>query len=507
MEENRIEPRLRRFYPWGAALLLAAAVAVRLWTAAETPGFYSDQRLFVQWMQAADNFGLGGAYTNDANLNYPPFFLLLLEGYGRVLGFLGIEPQAGAFSFKALIVVIDLFALAAAMALISSIRSRKWKLLVLALFALNPAFVVDGPVWGQVEMLHGMLMVLSVWQATRRPWLSGLLASLALLTKFQAVTVLPVVGLYLLLAWFQERRKRPLLEWSVCFALPFAAAVLYFQAGGGLGAMIRQAYTDAVGMYANVSLNAMNVWYYVTGLNPADPDTARFADLLPYRALGLLLFAMAALYACVYLIVATGRRTASESVDGMLFKASAAINLAFFMLPTEIHERYSLPALLFFVFAVIHDRKWLAPAIALTATVTVNLVAVLRKSGSQGGFGGQAANGRGGAARRLSGGFGNGSPPAGRSLGSDGFQGGGPSAGFGGNSRPGDWGGGRGPFGGMGGGFGSHSALSSAYAWVAAVNVVILLLVFWLLWREMRAAGKGAVDADRTTTREIAPLP
>ncbi|QYR21475.1 hypothetical protein KZ483_28090 [Paenibacillus sp. sptzw28] len=353
-------------------MLLAAAWIVRLIVASSFTGFWSDQMLFVRWMEAVQQNGLSGAYASNGSINYPPLFLLLLGAYGDIANVFGISPQAGALSFKFILLLIDFAAILAAVKLTASIKSMNWRALILLLFALNPALITDSAAWGQVDMLHSMLMVIAVLQLARRPWLSGLLFAVALLTKFQAVTVLPVIGVWLLVTLVRERRVKPFLYWALGFIAPWLVTAAYFEAAGSLGRMISQAYTSAVGYFTSATLNAMNIWFYLIGVNPNTNDTEFLLPGLTMRNFGLLLLLAAVVFICIYVFVS---REASTS--GILLKASAAVSFAFFMLPTEIHERYSIPALVFAIMAAMTDKRWIAAAGGLTVTVFFNLVIVL----------------------------------------------------------------------------------------------------------------------------------
>jgi Gpi18-like mannosyltransferase len=353
-------------------MLLAAAWIVRLIVASSFTGFWSDQMLFVRWMEAVQQNGLSGAYASNGSINYPPFFLLLLGAYGDIANVFGISPQAGALSFKFILLLIDFAAILAAVKLTAGIKSINWRAFILLLFALNPALITDSAAWGQVDMLHSMLMVIAVLQLARRPWLSGTIFAVALLTKFQAVTVLPVIGVWLLVSLVRERRVKPLLYWALGFIAPWLVTAGYFGATGSLGRMISQAYTSAVGFFTSATLNAMNIWFYLIGVGPNTNDTETILPGLTMRNFGLLLLMAAVVFICIYVFVS--RET---STSGILLKASAAVSFAFFMLPTEIHERYSIPALVFAIMAAMIDKRWIAAAGGLTVTVIFNLVIVL----------------------------------------------------------------------------------------------------------------------------------
>lgn len=452
MEFFRSRRSRRRKLIIGFMGLFAVAILARLLLAECWPGYYADQQIVIQWWQAADRYGLAGAYAHDKSFNYPPFYLLLMQIYAWVLKLFGLVPQAGELSYKGLLICIDLAALLTAVRLSSDMGATR-RFLLLAVIALNPAMLTDGILWGQVDMLHSLLMVIAVVTVGKRPWLSGLFMAVALLTKFQAVTIVPVLAVYLASEAIRTRRWQPAAQWCAAFLAPWLATIVYFGVEGTLRTMLRQAYTDAVGMYSNASLNAMNVWYHLSGVSPSTSDTLKAANLVTYRQIGLALFGVVVLLVCGYVAAAAAKR--EQPVSAALLKASAAVNMAFFMLPTEIHERYAIPALLFLLFTVIYDRRWLVPAAALTATVFVNLAAVLHM------IYGHAGSGQG-------------------TIGSD-----------------------QGWFGDL---FGLKTAireffasnglwgsvvgapLSAHFVWIAGVNLAVLILLLGLLWMDIHAA-------------------
>lgn len=358
------------YHSWLIAVLLLIGLGIRVGMGSHYPGFITDQQLFVQWMGEVRQYGLGTVYMHDTGINYPPIFLGLMGGYAALLQEFGIQPAAGSLSYKSILIVMDLLAV-----VIVSIwsagrvppRTRMW---MLALFALNPVFIVDGAVWGQVDILNGMLMAGSLLLLTASPIMAGVLFALALLTKLQAIVIAPICGFYLLRRW-RQRDWRPLLTFLCSLVLPLLIAAAYFAGSGGLRAMIRGAYASAVGMYTTVTLNAFNIWYYLLGLSPDTSDTVKLWGILSLRNIGFLLLLLAVWYSGWYIWKLRMLNTAS------LLKAGTWIAFSFFMLPTEIHERYSVPALIIVILAGMLDQRWIPLALLLSVTITYNLWAVM----------------------------------------------------------------------------------------------------------------------------------
>lgn len=351
-------------------LLLSVGLGLRLWLGSRYAGFMSDQNLFVQWMNALRQYGLGTVYIHDPNINYPPLFLLFMQGYAALLHGFGITIQAGQLSFKSLLIVLDLVAGIAVFgwSLGKEKAIVRWGLL--CLFVLNPALIVNSSIWGQVDILNGMLMAGALLTFLASPILSGILFALALLTKLQAIVIAPVFGFYILKCLWQ-RNGKPLLRMTIGAMIPVLGVIIYFASYGGLQAMFRSAYMSAVGLYTQVTLNALNIWFYVVGTVPTTSDTAKLWNIISLRNLGFILLLLAVIYTGIYLWKC---RTITIAI---LLKAGAWISFAFFMLPTEIHERYSIPALILILLVTMLDRKWIAIACILSVTITYNLWGVL----------------------------------------------------------------------------------------------------------------------------------
>lgn len=365
-EEPYPDIRSKRAFMLWMVWLGVAAVGIRLIVALPHGGFMSDQQLFVDWMEQVRQRGLASVYIEGNNINYPPMFLLLMDLYRVTVGGFGIVPTAGELSFKGVLIVLDLLLLGAAIPLTRSIGYTGNRLFVLTLLALNPALIFGSASWGQVDMLHSLLMAATLLMLPNLPWLAGLLFALALLSKFQAVTLLAVLGMYFLRRLADRNGIRPLALFTAGFSGLIGVTAVFFALAGGLQAMVKGAYLSAVGMYPQVTMNAMNIWYYFIGTSPTTPDTTRIFGVLTLRSAAFLLLAVFVAHAAVYLWKS---RLAASS----LLKSAALVNFAFFMLPTEIHERYSVPALVLSIFVCLYDRKWRVPTILLSLSVTANL--------------------------------------------------------------------------------------------------------------------------------------
>ncbi len=467
-----------QFYA-AVAALFAGGLAIRILLGIYTQGYVGDQMYFIRWMEAAMQHGVRGSYLNSDMQNYPPVFIAILEGYGHVLNFLGIEIRTAHLSSKMLPILFDLGTMAALL-LIFRRWSYKRRLALLACLAFNPALLADGAVWGQIDVFHSALMVISVLLVLTQPLVAGVLIAVALLSKFQAIVVAPVLGALLLRQLLRRDWRRPLL-FIAGFAIPAAMTAGWFAMKGALDDMIRMAYLSATDMYPQLSLNAFNLWYHLF-TNPSVHDDTIFFGGVTYKTFGFILLGIVCLFVAAYILLLRDLQTV------YLLKAAAVVNLAFFLLPTEIHERYGVPAMLFlllipFLLESGRERiRWGLPAGLFTLSTALNIWLVLN-----GGFGGKWLRGGGEVSSTR---FRNGNSPFG-SSGSSGIggavQGRGDisrNPGFGidssgrgaGGLREGGFGGSR-----SGGGFGNGSLSGWEHYFAVGMAYANMMILAWVI--------------------------
>ena len=136
--------------------------------------------------------------------------------------------------------------------------------------------------------------------------------------------------------------------------LAVLAALMAPFAFGGSGARVLEPYTRAVGHFTLVALNAFNGWWLVYGEDAGGvEDSTILLAGLTARQVGLGLLA-GALLGVVVLLGRALWRAGPGAAGGALWArrrayaaalAWAAAALAFFYLPTQVHERYALYAL------------------------------------------------------------------------------------------------------------------------------------------------------------------
>ena len=377
----------------GFWLLFGVALLVRLVLLPLPEPIEFDLTYFwLPWMNYGAEHGLVKLYLHGEPLvNYPPFFLALLVGLGKlyalVVPSLEHTPlQSALIRLPGVLADMGVGALLfLAATQIERLRGRASRLPLLAagLWLLNPAAIYVSAVWGQVDSLHTLWMLAALLAALHGRWgWSGVLMGIGLLTKLQAITVAPLLAL---LAWWAGWRS--LARWAIAAAGTFLAGLLPLWLMGA-GQAVFDVYFGAVGFYPAMSMNAYNPWFIVQ-LRTREvlgywlEDSTAVLGPVTLRHLGLGLLA-----GYVLLVLAAlarrwrerpGRLWGQDSAVERLaaFFAAGLLVFGFFMLATQMHERYILPALAPLALTAALLRPARLPFVLLTVTTVLNLIHVL----------------------------------------------------------------------------------------------------------------------------------
>ena len=346
---------MRRYLPH---IIVLVGLAARLYLAPHW-GHRGDEEAFQRWLQDALNYGLADFYANS-ECNYPPIWVYMLWLIGHAARAVGFPLVAADPLYRVVLKLPQILADVGIFYLIwwQFLRSMPWRPQALwsAAIALNPALIFMSGVWCQVEPMMGLAMVGAVVAYAReRPALSLTCLMLSVLVKPLALVSVPI----LLLAIFRRHGATGALSSLLAAGVATAAAMLPLNIHQPPTLLLRLCLKTA-GWFGYSSINAFNVWA-LTGFWEADE---RLLWGLSHAMWGSVCFAVAYLG----IVALVWRR---HDLRGLL-AALTLTQLAFFLFPTMIHERYIyLPAVLAMLWAI--QDAWVAPvAFVLTVTATLN---------------------------------------------------------------------------------------------------------------------------------------
>lgn len=334
-------------------LLLAVSVAVRI-AALQLEGHNGDVQVTAGWAERMAEVGPWRFYEGSGSIY--PALLYPLWALGSDL-----DGDALLLAIKGLSIPFDVALGIALWALMRRRTGEAAGLGIAALYLLNPATILAGPVWGQVDSA-GTLPYLAALAAlaARQFGLAGGLAMLATMVKPQfGLVVLPV----LLVAGL---RSRTLASWQPMARATGGVAGTYLVLAAPL-ALHPVRYLGLLGDTAvrqpMTSLNAFNPWGLLIGFELPDE---------PYVGIGTLLLALGVAGS----LAGLRRRPDLAVVLGV----GGALVLAFYFLPTRVHERYLFPALALLAPFALAGWRELASYLALSLGFAGSLLYALHQT-------------------------------------------------------------------------------------------------------------------------------
>ena len=345
----------RRLLPLELLVLLLGAALVRL-IGLQGPGHGGDLQAFVDWAEGTAQHGLSGYYANGGTSNYPPMLYLLWP-----LGVALDGPDLVA-AIRALSIPFDLGLGALLFHVARSITGiERDGQLAAAFYLLNPAVILVGPAWGQVDGMGALPMVGSIVALARgRLALAGVLAVLAGLVKPQfgiAAFVLLGVGL----AWLPSRTGiRRVAILGLASMATFLAVLLPL---GLTPIAYLDLMSDTFSQYPYISQFGFNPWGMVFGFTDSDAG---------WFAIGTAL-AVAGIVGSLWLL-----RYRRDLVG--LLAVSVLLGLVIYYLPTRVHERYLYGAIAFLAPLAAIDPRLRWPFVQLSLVFLATLAYVLANS-------------------------------------------------------------------------------------------------------------------------------
>ncbi|MEP7041219.1 MAG: phospholipid carrier-dependent glycosyltransferase, partial [Chloroflexota bacterium] len=370
-------------------------------------GFRVDVGDFAIWAGRMAAHGPGEFYQAGYLADYPPgymYVLWLLGGIGElfrpVLGLSitpGLVKVPGILADAGIAWLLFLYARRFGDGWLGSWSGERLGLVAVVIYLFNPGTIFDSAVWGQVDSVGTLVLLASLyWLA--RGWTEAAAAGavVAMLVKFQFGFLIPVVAVVGIKRHLFGRSSDPDhaghpdpiriltslasgLGTLVLVILPFRLAI--WAPADPVHSLVDR-FIAASNTYQGLTVNAFNLWrnpwsglgdVYRWGCDSLPPKCADGSGIafvlgstsVSWQLVGAILFGVAALVA----LWTVARR---DDPAGLLVGA-LALAVAFFALPTRVHERYLFPALALAAPLVARTWKWAALYGVLTLSFFANV--------------------------------------------------------------------------------------------------------------------------------------
>lgn len=384
-------------------------------------GLRSDLHLFGDWSLTLADVGPAGFYTHVAFSDYPPGYLYVLWGYGligRMVADLLATPSFELIEYwiKLPAIIADCLVAIVLYRALSRWQGPRAGLLASGAYLLTPVTWYDSALWGQVDAVGVLLLALAVvWLIDWRPELATIAAAAALVVNLQFGIGLVVVAIVLLrrhlLAardpsaataselglplperWLDDRLGQGImrlvssalvgLATFLLLILPFDLEAL---APGGLAGIpivgdvagFVALSSNAAAFYNVLTVNAYNPWALV---GPTPLITALSGNYQwTFDSLSLFGVPAVVVGAALFLAVAAG-------VVALLWHRPEPIAIlvgitllavAFFVLPTRVHERYLFGAVGLGAMLFATSRGWRLWFAGVSLVGLINMHAIL----------------------------------------------------------------------------------------------------------------------------------
>ena len=414
--ETMTDETPRRGIGWQILAILAIGLVFRLimaygFDALRGSGFDSDLGLFRFWASNLADHGPFGFYDRDFFADYTPGYLYalwLVGAVGELMGGVG-----DLIKLPAILTDVALGFIVYLMARDLGVSERR-ATIAGAVVVVNPITWFDSVVWGQVDSFGTVFLLLSIrelWKA--RSERAAILAVVAALVKPQLAILVPIVAAVTIrralwpdggfgsespprpsgFGW--ERRTKGWIRivstavagfaTAVALSAPFGLSVVSFSGSAPFvdSSLVRLILSTA-STYSYVSVNAYNLWalFPVDGESMATSrgwiadaptaDATAWASIGPFPAavVGGLLLALL-LFVVVPLLVA--RRPDRLTI----LVGVAVMALAFFAVPTRVHERYLFPLFALAAIPFAFSWRWRIAYVVASIATFLNMYAVL----------------------------------------------------------------------------------------------------------------------------------
>jgi Gpi18-like mannosyltransferase len=417
----------------GILVLLALGLTFRLIIAYLLPGsgFKNDIGAFQFWANELADHGLNGFYGRGFFIDYSPGYLYVLWAVGLVGNVLG--GIGDLIKIPPILADVGLAWVAWSMTkeLGASERSAR---LAAVIIVVNPITWFDSAIWGQVDSVGVVVLLLAVRELWRdRPERAAILAALAAIIKPQLGILIPVVALVVIRRAFWprgghgidgtpvplrsttswERHARgPVRVATTALAGLLTLFLLSVPFGLSLPGLAGQVVKAAAG-YPYLTVNAFNPWALVIQETPDGRQDSLAIDrawvcdstilagpaqefrigpivipewsipastddrcpqgvligAIPASIVGAVLFLLAAALALWLIARRPDRLTILVGV--------AVLALAFFALPTRVHERYLYPLVAIGAILAAVSFRWRLAYVISGAAMFANMYVVL----------------------------------------------------------------------------------------------------------------------------------
>jgi len=345
------------------ACLALFSFAVRIVVAGMSSGYETDMNCFRGWASAGSE-NLPWNFYDSVWCDYPPGYIYILS----IVGFLRkLFPVAGDIFIKMPAMICDVLCGYTVYKMAVKSGDESWATPAGVLMVFNVATIVNSALWGQVDSVFTLLLLLSLNFLQQEKYTkSAIWLGVAITVKIQTLMFVPVYIFFLISVYVGGEKKKAVktLAKSVLASITAIVVIsLPFVLKKGLGFLLNL-YVGTASQYPYASLNAFNFFSLLEANQKLNTDLFM---MLSYKIWGTINICIAVFLSGILFVKGKGK--------GKLFYTAAVLISLIYAFSSDMHERYLFPAIvLFFAAAVLDkDKKTVLIALGISLSQVVNV--------------------------------------------------------------------------------------------------------------------------------------
>lgn len=315
----------------GAALIVKSILAVRF------DAYSVDMTCFRAWSEMIYENGISKFYYVDEGNGYPPGYMFVLWIMAVVRHVFGIDSgsQTAEYLIQLFPILCDLGAGLVLYLLAKKRFSEGVSLAICAIYVLNPMVIADSSVWGQVDSVFTLTILLTCWLCMEQKRIPAYFVfCLGALLKFQTIMFAPILIFTIIEQVFLHDFTVKKMLRDLVGGLAAIASMFLFALPFGLDVVVPK-YINSLGLFEYCTVNAYNFWAIV-GKNWTDQTTKfLFVKCQTWGSIAIV---------CAVLLSAYVFYKMKE--DKSKYFLSMAVLISFvFLFAVRMHERYLFPGI------------------------------------------------------------------------------------------------------------------------------------------------------------------
>ncbi len=306
----------------GAAIRFIAATSYR--------GHNTDMSCFEGWSTQIFENGISAFYTSEGFHDYPPGYMYMLYLIGWLKSLLPLSESMTWLVIKLPAILCDVLTSLLIFDLANKNHLKTThSIFVLSLYLFNPAVILNSSVWGQVDSVYTLFVILLLYMLTNKQLIASYFVfAICIFIKPQAFMFFPLVAFAIIENIFMSRFNLKAFAKNLLFGICAIAVIILLSLPFGFLNVVNQ-YVNTLQSYAYFTVNAFNIW---GALGQNWVALTPFAMVLEY----ILLAAIVIYSAYIFF---------KSKNQSKYFFVGAILSFMTFMLSTKMHDRYAFPAM------------------------------------------------------------------------------------------------------------------------------------------------------------------